>query len=80
MAASKAGENLGRRVRLDLIVTKRDIYINSNLNPLTKFTRSSRSTEFKEIFLWNISQIITKTIPFNARIVISYVVKQGIPF
>ena len=30
----------------------RDIYINSNLNPLTKFTSSSssrRSTEFKDI-------------------------------
>ena len=26
----------------------RDIYINSNLNPHTKFTSSSRSTEFKD--------------------------------
>ena len=26
----------------------RDIYINSNLNPHTKFTSSSRSTEFRD--------------------------------
>ena len=32
----------------------RDIYINSNLNPLTKFTSCSRSTEFKYILPWNI--------------------------
>ena len=38
-----------RWVRFDLILTMRDIYINSNLNPLTKFTSSSRSTEFKTI-------------------------------
>ena len=30
----------------DLILMMRDIYINSNLNPLTNFTSSSRSTEF----------------------------------
>ena len=41
----------------------RDIYINSNLNPLGKSTSSSRSAEFKDILPWNISQIITKTIP-----------------
>ena len=48
-----------RWVRLDLIPTMRDIYINSNLNPLTKFTSSSRSTEFKDIHPWDISQMIT---------------------
>ena len=32
----------------------RDIYINSNLNSLTKFSSSSRSTEFKDILPWNI--------------------------
>ena len=35
-----------------------DIYINSILNPLTKLTNSSRSTEFKDILPWNISQMI----------------------
>ena len=38
-----------RWVRLDLILLMSDIYINSNLNPLTKFASSSRSTEFKDI-------------------------------
>ena len=58
----------------------RDIYINSNLNPLPKFTGSSRSTEFKDILPWNISEMITKTVPISARIVISYLMKQGILF
>ena len=31
-------------MRLDLIFSMRDIYINSNPNSLTKFTSSSRST------------------------------------
>ena len=43
-----------RWVRLDLILTIKNIYINSNLNRLTKFT--SGSTEFKDILQWNISQ------------------------
>ena len=46
-------------VRLDLIFSMRDIYVNSNLNPLTKSTSSSRNTEFKDILPWNISQMIT---------------------
>ena len=40
-----------------------DIHINSNLNPLTKFTSSSRSTKVKDILSRNISQMITKPIP-----------------
>ena len=66
-------------VRLDLIFSMRDIYIISNLNPLTKFTNSSRSMEFKDILSWNISQMMMKTIPIRTRIVISYTMKQGIP-
>ena len=31
-----------------MILMMRDIYINFKLNPLTKFTSSSRSTEFKD--------------------------------
>ena len=68
-----------RWVMLDLIFSMRDIYINSNLKPLTKFTSSSRSTKFKDILPWNISQMITKTIPISTRIVISYAMKQDIP-
>ena len=58
----------------------RDMYINSNLNPLTKFTNSSRSTEFRDILMWNNSQMITKTIPISKRIVISYAMKWSILF
>ena len=58
-----------RWMGLDLIFSMRDIYINSNLNPHTKFTSSSRSTKFKDIVLWNISQMFTKTIPISTRIV-----------
>ena len=36
-----------------------------------KFTSSSRSTEFKDIFPWNISQMITKAVPISTRIIIS---------
>ena len=67
-------------VRLDLILMMRDIYINSNLNQLTKFTSSSRSIKFKDILPWNISQMITKTILISTRIAISYAMKQDILF
>ena len=56
-------------------VTVRDIYINFNLEPLTW---SSRSTKFNGNFPWNISQMITKTIQINSRIVISCAMKSGI--
>ena len=66
-------------MRLDLILMMRDIYINSNLNPLTKFHSSSRSTEFKDVLPSKISQLITKTVPISTRIwVLSYAMKQGI--
>ena len=48
--------------------------------PNTQFNSNSRSTEFKDILLWNISQMITKTIPIGTRTVISYVMKWGISF
>ena len=63
-------------VRLDLIFPMRDIYINSNLN--TEFTKNSRSTKFKYIHPWNISQMITRNIPISTRIVISYAIKWDI--
>ena len=67
-------------MRLDLILLMRVIYINSNLNPTTKFTSSSGSTESKNFFPWNISQMITKTVPISTRIVINYVMKVDISF
>ena len=75
MAAALAAENHVDKWGLNLIFIMRDIYINSNLNPLTKFF-SSRGTEFKDI-LRKISQMTMKTVP---RIVVSYSVKQGILF
>ena len=65
--------------RLDLILLMRDRFINFSLNPLKMFTSSSRSTKFKDILPWNISQMITKTIPISTIIVISYAMKWGIP-
>ena len=65
-------------MRLDFIFKMRDIYINSNLNPLTKITSSSKSTEFKDAIPWNISQMITKTVPISTGIVISYALKRVI--
>ena len=69
-----------RWVRFDLTLTMRNIYINSNLDPLAKFTSCSRSTDFKYILPCNIPQMITKTILISTRIVISYAMKRGILF
>ena len=68
------------RVSLDLKFTMSNTYMNSNLNPLTKFSSCNRSTKFKDILPCNISQMIVKTIPISTRIVISYAMKRGIPF
>ena len=54
----------------------RDICIKFNPNPLTKFTSS---TKLKDILPSDMSQMITKTIPISTRIIISYVMKWGIP-
>ena len=67
-----------RWMRLGQIFSMRNIYINSSPNPLRKFTSSSRSTEFKDILPWSISQIITKIILINTRIVKSNAIKQDI--
>ena len=68
-----------RWVRLDWIFYVRDIYSNSNLKLLTKFTNSSRSTEFEDVLSWNISPMNMKTFPISIRIAINYVMKRGIP-
>ena len=49
------------------------------LKPLIKLTKSRRSTEFKNI-VWSISQMLTKTIPINMRIVKSFMMKQASHF
>ena len=65
---------------LDLIFTLWDIYRYYNLNTFTEFSSSSKSIKFKDILPWNISQMITKTVPISTRIVISYAMKRGILF
>ena len=59
-------------MKLDLIFSMMDIYINSNPNPFTKF-------KLIDTFPWNISQMITKNILISMRIVIRYAIKWGIP-
>ena len=76
--AAASSWNRSRWVRLDLIFTMRNIYINSNLNPLTKFT-GNRSAEFKDITS-GIFQMIIKTFPISTRIVISHAMNRCIFF
>ena len=64
-------------IKFDLIFFMRDLHINSNLNPLTKLTGSRKSTELKDIFPWNIFQMITKTIPIRTGIAISFAMKRA---
>ena len=71
MAASQAAENHGDEWGSIW-------YFLRGMNPLTKFTSSSRSTKLKDILPWIISQMITKTIPISTRIFISYAMKWGI--
>ena len=64
MAAAKAAENHG--VEWDLTwYLQWGSDTNSKLKLLSKFTSSSRRAEFKGILPWNISQIITETIPIT---------------
>ena len=69
-----------RWVRFHLILTMRNIYIISNQKPLRKLTSSIRSTEFKDILPWDISQMIIKNIPISMRIIISHAMKRDILF
>ena len=78
--SSKSCLKRWRWVRFDLILLTRDIYINSNLNSLSELTSNSGSTDFKDILPWNISQMITETIPISTKIVISYALKRDILF
>ena len=73
-------ENHGDEWYIFLIITMRNLYISSYLNLITKFTSSSRSIEFKDFLPYNISQIITKTIPVSRRIFIKCAMKRGITF
>ena len=69
-----------RWMRLNLLLKMRDVCINSNLEPFTSFISSSRSTEFKDILSWKISQMIMKIIQISTRIFISLAMKRDITF
>ena len=73
--AAQAAENHGD----EGVLLMRDVVLfNFNQNPLTKFTSSSRNSEFKDILPWNIFQMITKTVPISTRIFISNAMKWNI--
>ena len=63
-------------MRLDLMFAMRDIYTNFNLAPLLKLSSSSRIIKLKYNLQWNMSQLITKTVPIKTTIAISCVVKK----
>ena len=79
-AAANHGNKWGLTWFLQWEILTSTSYINSDLNPLKKFTSSSRSDEFKDILTWNISEMITKIIPISKKIVTSHSTKQGILF
>ena len=64
-------------MKLDLILSMRNMYISCKLNPLIKFTSSRKSTEFKDSAMEHLSND-HKTVPISARVVISYTMKRGI--
>ena len=71
MEAAQAALKPWRWMRLNLIFTMCGIYINSDQNPRTKFGSSYRSTKFKDILPWNITQMIPKTTAVSKRIAVS---------
>ena len=75
MAAAKTAENHGDEWGFTLYLWW---LIYSNLKPLTKFISSRKSTEFKDILAWYISQMTMKTIPISTRIAIRHVSFQSI--
>ena len=79
METAQSAENHGDGWGLNWYLDERYIH-QFQPEPTHKSTSSSRSTEFKDILSWNLSQIITKTIPVSTGIVISYAMKRGISF
>ena len=56
-----------------------EVYIHQFQPVTTHKISTSRSTEFKDILPWYISQNITKIIPINTRVVIRYAIRRSIP-
>ena len=76
--SSTSSRKSWRSLRIDLMLSMGNIYINSNLNTLIKFTSSSRKTGFKDILSWKISQMFTKIAPISTRIIARNPVKWDI--
>ena len=75
MAAAQAAEKLLKTMVMNedwLDIYDEDICIKSSLKPFTKLIASKKKSKFKDIFPWNISQMITKTILIITRIVIRW--------
>ena len=74
MEAAKADENHGNEWGLTW-------YLQWGIHKsIPTWTHSQNSLAAAEALPWNISQMITKTIPISMRTVISYVMKGGISF
>ena len=67
-------------MRLGLLFTMRDIYINFNMDPLTKSSSRCRSTSFKDILTQNLSQMTTKTVSIQTKTIIGCIMKRDISF
>ena len=70
----------GLKVYMSEIYTSIPVWTQFQSETITKFTTTSRKSEFKDILPWNIFQMITKTIPINTIPIISYTIKRGIQF
>ena len=79
MVAPQAAENHGNEWSLTWYL-RWDMYTSIPTWTNSQFIRSNRSTEFKDIPPWNISQMITKTLSISMRIVVIYAMKRDIPF
>ena len=79
--SSKSTWKPWRWMRHDLIFMVRDVYINSNNNPVTKLISISRSIQLKDILQCNISKskMTTKSIPISTRTIKCSVMKSSIP-
>ena len=66
-------------VKLELIYDEGYIHW-FQLGPTHKISTSSRSTKFRDILLWSISQLTTKTVQISMRIVVSSPMKRAVFF
>ena len=64
MAAGQAVKSMKMSV-LDLLLSMRNTCINSDLDLIVKFDSSRRNTQIKDVFPWNIFDIINETISIS---------------